>query len=513
MDPFHAVVDMPVGVSSDAASTVSLTATLSDVTGLANLLKSVAIQTHAVVIASSSGLEIITELNRTLQAHAYLYSHMFDSYSFKKPHIRVPASKPSDDPSRPRKRPRKVSEQEESAADNTSSPASSDPESSQPEASRNNVHQRSTVQDEPDSVSFEVNLQTWISCLNIFGGVGPSRPHANSAAHTGSRPEHTGGGAQSAGRAYTRTRDGTVDPYGADRGNSVERGLDRNAFSPTAKATRMRLTYQGHGHPLVLELEQETNVLTRVSISTYEPSFLTDMVFDPQNMVAQVIVGSELMQSAFAEIDATCKKLSILIASPQSESSHNDHHHIGTSTGASTKPSTSMLRFKAISDTGSSEMEFPASISSTDPTGVIEKFVALPGSDEQWYDFTLLSRTMTVLRSSIKTSLRMDEAGLISFQFMMPKYRRTASGAAPGSGAAQAAHDEEQDAFCEFLIQRGMLGQRGQLEVLRRSIVRLDSKTAQWVFLACLQSLSAVNMHDGRTCQRHVEIKGYGLVS
>lgn len=451
---------MPVGVSSDGPSAKSLTATLSDVTGLANLLKSVAIQTHAVVIASSSGLEIITELNRTLQAHAYLYSHMFDSYSFQKPHIRVPASTPSHDPSRPRKRPRKLSEQDASADDNTTSPGSSDLESSQPEASRNDAHTRprshangsDRAQDEPDSVSFEVNLQTWISCLNIFGGVGPSRPHANSTAHTGSRPEHTGGGAQSAGRAYTRTRDGTVDPYSADRGTSVERGLDRNAFSPTAKATRMRLTYQGHGHPLVLELEQETNVLTRVSISTYEPSFLTDMVFDPQNMVAQVIVGSELMQSAFAEIDATCKKLSILITSPHSESSHLGHDHIGTSTGARGKPSTSMLRFRAISDTGSSEMEFPASISSADPTGVIEKFVALPGSDEQWYDFTLLSRTMAVLRSSIKTSLRMDEAGLISFQFMMPKYRRTASGAAPGSGAAQAAHDEEQDAFCEFLV-------------------------------------------------------------
>ncbi len=77
----------------------------------------------------------------------------------------------------------------------------------------------------------------------------------------------------------------------------------------------MRLSYQGQGHPLVLELEQEVNVLTRCSISTYEPSFLTDMIFDPRNMVAQVIVGSELLQSAFSEIDATCKKLSILMTS------------------------------------------------------------------------------------------------------------------------------------------------------------------------------------------------------
>lgn len=205
----------------------------------------------------------------------------------------------------------------------------------------------------------------------------------------------------------------------------------------------MKLSYQGHGSPLVLELEQEANVLTRVSISTYEPSFLTDMIFDPRNMVAQVIVGSELMQSAFSEIDATCKKLSILMTSPHSAL---DDGEIDESSRAG--KAASMLRFKALSDTGSSEMEFPASLSSADPTGVIEKLVALPGSSEQWYDFTLLSRTMTVLRSSIKTSMRMDEAGLISFQFMMPKYRRMAGA---GAAAAQGAAEEEQDAFCEFL--------------------------------------------------------------
>ncbi|TKY85312.1 hypothetical protein EX895_005474 [Sporisorium graminicola] len=459
---------MPVEAPTEAASGMTLTATLSDVTGLANLLKSVAIQTHAVVIASSSGLEIVTELNRTLQAHAYLYSHMFDSYRFQKSFTNAYASSSC---RRSQKRSKSSAKQGRNNISQTSE------SSSDQEDGRSHTGSQSTAEptrkrarrnededtfdqdagrggDEPDSVSFEVNLQTWISCLNIFGGVGPSRPHSNSSSHSGSRPDH--GAASSNGRGYHRTRDGTADPYGADRGASVERGLDRNAFSAAAKSTRMRLNYQGHGHPLVLELEQEANVLTRVSISTYEPSFLTDMVFDPRNMVAQVIVGSELMQSAFAEIDASCKKLSILMTSPHSASADEYNERAETSRaarGIDTSTSTSMLRFKAISDTGSSEMEFPASLSSADPTGVIEKFLALPGSSEQWYDFTLLSRTMTVLRSSIKTSLRMDEAGLISFQFMMPKYRRTpVPGGAGGAGAAQAALEDEQDAFCEFLV-------------------------------------------------------------
>ncbi|CBQ73788.1 exonuclease REC1 [Sporisorium reilianum SRZ2] len=450
---------MPVEAPTEAASAMTLTASLSDVTGLANLLKSVAIQTHAVVIASSSGLEIVTELNRTLQAHAYLYSHMFDSYHFQKPSTNAQASTSRTRPQKRSKTGSKPGRNSDSQSPASSSESDDDLRSqSTAEPTRKRARGAEDeaaggMDDEPESVSFEVNLQTWISCLNIFGGVGPSRPHSNTSSHSGSRQDQAG--ASSNGRAYHRTRDGTVDPYGADRGASVERGLDRNAFPAATKSTRMRLSYEGHGHPLVLELEQEANVLTRVSISTYEPSFLTDMVFDPHNMVAQVILGSELMQSAFAEIDASCKKLSIFMTSPHSASAPDDEERNETSTASRSRDksiSTSMLRFKAISDTGSSEMEFPASLSSADPTGVIEKFVALPGSSEQWYDFTLLSRTMTVLRSSIKTSLRMDEAGLISFQFMMPKYRRApvAAGAA-GAGAAQAVHEDEQDAFCEFL--------------------------------------------------------------
>lgn len=58
-----------------------------------------------------------------------------------------------------------------------------------------------------------------------------------------------------------------------------------------------------------------------------------------------------------------------------------------------------------------------------------------------------------------------------------------------------------------------MLGQRGQLDSLRCSIVRFDSKTAQWVFLACLQSLPAVLMQDGHMRQRHVEIRQASSVS
>lgn len=282
------------------------------------------------------------------------------------------------------------------------------------------TRRHSPLPDEPPSVSFEVSLVNWLSCLDIFGGVGTSRPSGQNGFRAASSEHQT--------RPYSRTREGTTDPY-------AERDTDLDRHKAPQRATRMQLTYKGVGHPMVLELEQEPNVVTSCSLSTYESTFLTNLVFDPDQMVAQVIVGSELMHSAFSEIDQSCKKLSILMTSS---------HPRARSNKASYRPN--VLRFRALSDSGSSEMEFPASISSSDPTGAIEKFIARPESSEQWYDFPLLSRTMTVLRNSIKTSIRMDEAGLLSYQFMMPKYKKAGPAAAHAPDTSA-----EQDAYCEFL--------------------------------------------------------------
>lgn len=204
----------------------------------------------------------------------------------------------------------------------------------------------------------------------------------------------------------------------------------------TSKATRMKLSYQGIGHALVLELEQEANVVTRCAISTYEASFLTDMAFDASQMVSQVIMPSELLHSALSEVDQSCKRLSVSIlpeATPTGQ---------GQRSGARA----GLLRFTAPSDVGSSEMEFPATTSSSNPNGVMEKFVALAESSEQWYSFGLISKTLASLRSSIKTSIRIDNAGLISFQFMMPRRQ------VPVAGESRAVLTEQDYAFVEFMV-------------------------------------------------------------
>ena len=58
------------------------------------------------------------------------------------------------------------------------------------------------------------------------------------------------------------------------------------------------------------------------------------------------------------------------------------------------------------------------------------------------YRFAHISRTMRALQSSTKTSLRIDEDGLLSIQFLMPNPK-------PKSG-----HGGSRDAFIEFRVRR-----------------------------------------------------------
>jgi hypothetical protein len=58
------------------------------------------------------------------------------------------------------------------------------------------------------------------------------------------------------------------------------------------------------------------------------------------------------------------------------------------------------------------------------------------------YRFTHISRTMRALQSSTKSSLRVDEDGLLSIQFLMPNPK------------PKNLHEESRDAFIEFRVRR-----------------------------------------------------------
>ncbi|EPQ25865.1 uncharacterized protein PFL1_06539 [Pseudozyma flocculosa PF-1] len=477
------------------------TAQLADVSTLATLLRSVALCPHAIVTASEDGLEVVTELNRTIQAHAYLYADIFDQYHFIPPPKR-PRHRHSDDANRSPKRPKRRSDLAPSSQ-SSSSPSPSSPASSHEVDelqlrtgltargagnghgnARNARNARNDDQDndedddddEPPSVSFEVNLQTWLSCLDIFGGAHPSRPHpGGSGGSTGSSLRAatnfgTGGSGGGVSSSFRRHRD---RDRAEDDGYDTPQGPSAAAQGGAAATTSMKLSYEGTGHPLALELWQDPSkastaaaatVKTRCEIATYDATFLTDLSFDPQYLTGQVILPSHVLHTAFGELEHSCSRLGIFVQPPPSASQQQQQQQASatTSVRSTTAPGAGKLHLRAVGDTGESEMEFPytpstsssattttsfsnapgaggSSLSSmtTTTTTVMEKFLCTSSSRLWWYAFNLVGKVMGCLKSSVKTSLRIDQEGLCSFQFMIllqPLPNTATGGGGTGTG-------------------------------------------------------------------------------
>lgn len=74
------------------------------------------------------------------------------------------------------------------------------------------------------------------------------------------------------------------------------------------------------------------------------------------------------------------------------------------------------------------------------------------------YTYAYIARAMRALQSSLKTSMRIDDEGLLSMQFLMPGPRR------PGR--------ERSQAFIEFWVSAWSVGLRKSLEIIADMILQ-----------------------------------------
>lgn len=112
------------------------------------------------------------------------------------------------------------------------------PEGSESEGSQTEDTTRSQTEDTSDNTAFEIPLNTFIECLNIYGSAGGSTiPNSD--------PKF---------RKW-KNDDQSDDEQSDERGKKRSgRGLDQ-FFGSSEKRTGMRMYYQGAGHPLTLLLQ------------------------------------------------------------------------------------------------------------------------------------------------------------------------------------------------------------------------------------------------------------------
>ncbi|KAH7107246.1 Rad1-domain-containing protein [Auriculariales sp. MPI-PUGE-AT-0066] len=229
---------------------------------------------------------------------------------------------------------------------------------------------------------FELRLDYLLECLNIFGSGFAS---VNSSSEL--RSKKLGGEDSDDGN-------GRIDQYFQRTGDS--------------RRTGMRMSYAGPGHPLVLLLSEDVaGPKTTCKITTLEPEEGLDLAFDDERKVVKIIMKSSWLRDALSELESwSCKNLTFMVTPPTVPASYSGK-------GKQTQAKQSNLRIRAEGAFGSTEMDYP------NDKEVLESFECHEEVSFT-YKFAHIHGCLQALKSSTKTSMRIDDEGLLSMQFMMP---------------------------------------------------------------------------------------------
>ncbi|GAA5876398.1 hypothetical protein JCM3774_005320 [Rhodotorula dairenensis] len=387
-----------------------LVANMPDVRPLASILRSLSFRAQATLKIDEAGIRVTVEEGRSLQAHAYVAANAFSSYTFQlapnDPAAYVDA--PQGDPD---------------------SPASS------PAADLQTDDQALTS----PYCQMSVSLSTILECLNIFGNAGAATANAfkreggGGYDSDGGGDDDGGGGFRWRGKRRRQGADGDDEDEGYGR---YGRRSGKNETADEGKTTSLRLSYAGHGEPLVMLLE-EGGIVTRCEITTYEPEGLLDLAFNDEDKIQRLIIKSDWLRDALLEVPTSSEKLSVSFSpsdanedryrrrerSRRRKRERRDGREMDGE-GAEEEDDEDdededvpLFRLESVGPMGSTEMDY------SDDKDVLEIFEceeALRNS----YKYSHIVLTRYALSVSIKTSIRTDAHGLVSFQFMIPMSTR-----------------------------------------------------------------------------------------
>ncbi|EJD46183.1 Rad1-domain-containing protein [Auricularia subglabra TFB-10046 SS5] len=239
----------------------------------------------------------------------------------------------------------------------------------------------SEADDSEPGHSFELPLGTVLECLNIYGSGFAS---VSNGERTGKRNRSTqnDSGDDSDGR-------GRIEHYFKRTGGDAKTG--------------MRMSYAGAGHPL----EDANGPKTTCEITTLEPEEMLDLAFDDDRKVLQVIMKSYRLQAVLSDLASSCRDITF-ISTPPEESRPSKGRHA--------PPAQTAFRIRAEGTFGNSDFDYSGDKEVLELFECVEKIAFT-------YKFAHIHNCIQALKSSTRTSLRIDDEGLLSMQFMMPTSR------------------------------------------------------------------------------------------
>ncbi|KAG0147922.1 hypothetical protein CROQUDRAFT_655510 [Cronartium quercuum f. sp. fusiforme G11] len=347
-----------------------------DLRPLAVLLSTVHFSSRANIVISNAGIHVEVEAGKTMQANAYMEKESFTEWSYNPPP--------------------------------TSSPRSNRAHSQFPSGELNSPRaEEEEVEDE--GCKFEVSLTALLECLNVFGTATTHKSHARSTSDP-------------------RRNDDEDDEVDGRR-RAARMREEKNKLKQQASSA-IRVTYDGEGSPLVLLIE-DSGVVTRCELVTYEAGELAEMSFPSERRVVHLILKSDWLRSAFALFDdKTASEISFIFSPPNTASAPAPKHpkrSRAAPKGPSTYnvPSHPYFRLLAEGSLGSSAIDFPndkdilESFTCVLPPDIDESDIEEFGSVRNSYKLSHILKFRKALDVSSKASLRVDDMGLLSLQLLI----------------------------------------------------------------------------------------------
>ncbi|KAI8819888.1 Rad1/Rec1/Rad17 [Fimicolochytrium jonesii] len=233
------------------------------------------------------------------------------------------------------------------------------PDLDRPGDHENDQEAAENSEDQPgtaSSITFGIDIQALLDCLTIFGG---ASAHPSTTA--------TGG-----------------DPYDFPT-------QETRAIPIETSRVPVRITRPLTGGVLSLMLE-EREVVTVCQLNTTDPEPISELHsrFIESRVVGKVIMKSEWLRDAFSELDGTSDTLTLIVASVAP-----------------------YFRLAASGLAGDAQMDYPKD------TDVVESFSCLENTRNN-YRYASIAPCLRALAFSTKTSIRVNETGFLSLQFMIP---------------------------------------------------------------------------------------------
>ncbi|KAF2839461.1 Rad1-domain-containing protein [Patellaria atrata CBS 101060] len=203
---------------------------------------------------------------------------------------------------------------------------------------------------------FEISLPALLETLQIFGIANPQQP-----------------------------RDSNNNSISSTSRNATN-AFDSRVLGMTGIC---RLTYAGTGSPFSI-IMSEANVTTTCDLTSYEPSTIEDIPFARDKLAQKIIMSGSWLYDAMRELESTSPEQLSITASPD--------------------PPTFTL--SASGTLGSAIVEF------SNNKELLETF-QVGRKVRNTYRFALLKKAARTMQAAVKVSIRVDDQGVLSMQFMI----------------------------------------------------------------------------------------------